>query len=297
MPQSFRPQRLFHLLSTNPLLQTAAPIPPQGPCRVRRSLHSQPCILCRFLPRADRIATIRRAVAVPPPGRVTSTRRSFASVKSSSSTPAQAEGAAAESESLSSLTHGPDITNFYTIFPTTLPRGPPPSAPFEIATPSLHREFLRLQNALHPDKVPAGAAKQRAEALSSRINEAYRTLADPLLRAQYLLREWHGIDVTAEDAATKHALDPETLMEVMKVQETIEEIGGAGEEEAEEAIAQLKRENAQRVEDCVKSLGVAFDTGDIERARAECVRLRFWYSVAEGLREWELGKTEIRIVH
>jgi molecular chaperone HscB len=152
-----------------------------------------------------------------------------------------------------------------------------------------------LQNRIHPDKYAAGDVKQHAEALSARINEAYRTLADPLQRAQYLLREWHGIDVTAEDAATKHALDPETLMEVMEVQETIEEVGATPEGEAE--INALKQENDGRIGVCVGALAGYFDKGDIEAARKECIRLRFWYSVGEGLREWEPGTTEIRLVH
>jgi molecular chaperone HscB len=189
----------------------------------------------------------------------------------------------------------PDITNYYTIFPQTFPAGPPPASPFSISVSDLRREFLQLQNRIHPDKYPSGDIKQHAEALSARINEAYRTLADPLQRAQYLLREWHGIDVTAEDASSKHALDPETLMEVMEVQETIEEVGATPEGEAE--INALKVENDGRIGVCVGALAGSFDKGDIEAARKECIRLRFWYSVGEGLREWEPGTTEIRLVH
>lgn len=198
-----------------------------------------------------------------------------------------------EEESL--MTAAPDITNYYTIFPKTIPAGPPPASPFEIPLPQLRREFLTLQSLAHPDKYPPGPAKDRAEALSARINEAYRTLADPLLRAQYLLAQWHGIDVTAEDGAAKHALDPETLMAVMEVQETIEEVGSGP--EAEATIATLKEENQARIAETVRAMGEAFDRGDVEAARKECVKLRFWYSVGEGLREWEPGHTEIRLVH
>lgn len=194
-----------------------------------------------------------------------------------------------------SLNGAPDISTYYSIFPRTIPAGPPPATPFEVSQSDLRREFLQLQNTVHPDKYPSGDEKQHAEALSARINEAYRTLLDPLQRAQYLLREWHGIDVTAEDASTKHALDPETLMEVMEVQETIEEVGA--EPEAEAAINNLMKENDSRIEACVNALGSAFDRGDIESARKETIRLRFWYSVGEGLREWEPGNTEIRLVH
>lgn len=105
----------------------------------------------------------------------------------------------------------------------------------------------------------------------------------------------HGVDVTAEDGAAKHSLDPELLMEVMSVRETIEEI--ANDPKAEEIVEQMKRDNQSRVQESVKALAGAFDGGDIEQARKECVRLRFWYSVGEGLREWEPGTTEIRLTH
>ncbi|KAJ5555432.1 hypothetical protein N7535_007867 [Penicillium sp. DV-2018c] len=193
------------------------------------------------------------------------------------------------------LAGAPDITNHYTIFPKTLSGGPPPNSSFEISSSDLRREFLQLQGLVHPDKYPNGVEKQQAEALSARINEAYRTLLDPLQRAQYLLREWHGIDVTAEDGASEHALDPETLMEVMEVQETIEGVGASAEGETQ--INALKKENELRVAECVENLGAAFDRGDVEAARKECVRLRFWYSVGEGLRAWEPGNTEIRLTH
>ena len=259
---------------------------------VRSYASSSRSILSNQVPRENHQSPIRSSQAAHvPAARLISTgpnpaAHRYASTKSSSQTPGTGE---------IDIKGAPDITNYYTIFPRTLPSGPPPASPFEISTADLKREFLQLQGLVHPDKYPSGDTKQHAEALSARINEAYRTLLDPLQRAQYLLREWHGIDVTAEDASTKHALDAETLMEVMEVQETIEEVGASPEAEAE--IDALKKENDTRIQTCVKSLGSAIDGGDIETARQECVRLRFWYSVGEGLREWEPGNTEIRLVH
>ncbi|KAL2814821.1 HSCB C-terminal oligomerization domain-containing protein [Aspergillus granulosus] len=189
----------------------------------------------------------------------------------------------------------PDTTTHYTIFPRTLPEGPPPASPFDIDLPTLRREFLSLQNTLHPDKYPPGPLKQEAETLSARINDAYRTLSDPLLRAQYILREFHEIDVLAEDGAGQHPLDPELLMEVMDVQEAIEEVGEG--EEAVKAIEGMKRENEERVRGCVGKMAEAFDTGDVQRAVGECVRLKFWVNVGEGLREWEPGMGGIRLIH
>jgi molecular chaperone HscB len=199
-----------------------------------------------------------------------------------------------ETETLQ-IPNPPNTTNNYTIFPQTLPSGPPPSAPFTIDLPTLKREFLSLQNTLHPDKYPPGPLKSQAERLSARINDAYRTLADPLLRAQYILKEFHGIDVLAEDGAGQHPLDPELLMEVMDVQEAIEEVGEG--EEAIKAIEGMKRENEERVEECVGRMAEAFDNGDVQGAVEECVRLKFWVSVGEGLREWEPGMGGIRLIH
>lgn len=238
------------------------------------------CCRVRTQASAQTLASLSRGIFTDPPA----SGRRYASTKPS-----------VEPTGESGIVGVPDITNYYTIFPQTIPAGPPPASPFSISVSDLRREFLQLQNKIHPDKYPSGDMKQHAEALSARINEAYRTLADPLQRAQYLLREWHGIDVTAEDAATKHALDPETLMEVMEVQETIEEVGATSEGEAE--INALKVENDGRIGVCVGALAGFFDKGDIEAARKECIRLRFWYSVGEGLREWEPGNTEIRLVH
>ena len=151
----------------------------------------------------------------------------------------------------------PDLTNYYTLFPSTLPNGPPPNTPFEIPLRALRAEFLTLQNQAHPDKYATGVPKQRAEALSALLNEAYRTLSDPLHRAQYLLRLQHDIDVTAEDsaAADKQALDPETLMAVMEVQERIEEVAAEPPAEAEGVIEEMKGENRARVEENVRALG------------------------------------------
>ncbi|OAX80901.1 Fe-S protein assembly co-chaperone HscB [Emergomyces africanus] len=207
----------------------------------------------------------------------------------SKSFPSQSSEQNSVDEADSLINKPPDISSHYTIFPHSIP-APPPKGPFEISIPDLRQEFLRLQGRAHPDKYPPGIKKQRAEALSARINEAYRTLADPLSRAQYLLASQHGIDVTAEDGAKDHPQDIETLMQVLEVQETIEEA------QDELVVARLKDENEERVKGCVAALGWALDQGHIEEARKECVKLRFWYTIRDGLRDWEPGKG-VRLIH
>ncbi|OJD22257.1 Fe-S protein assembly co-chaperone HscB [Blastomyces percursus] len=197
------------------------------------------------------------------------------------------ESSTDEADSL--INKPPDISTHYSIFPNTIPN-PPPKGPFDISVPDLRQEFLRLQGRAHPDKYPPGPKKQRAEALSARINEAYRALSDPLSRAQYILASQHGIDVTAEDGAKDHPQDMETLMQVLEVQEIIEEA------QDEIIVARLKDENEERIKGCVAGLGNAFNQGDIEEARNQCVRLRFWYTIRDGLRDWEPGKN-VRLMH
>lgn len=127
----------------------------------------------------------------------------------------------------------------------------------------------------------AQSDKKRAEALSSTINTAYKTLQSPLLRAQYLL-SLRGIE-TAEDETAK-VEDPELLMEVLEARELIEEA------EKEEDLAGLREENEQRIKESVAKLGEMFSKEDWEGARGEVVRLRYWSNIQESIEGWEKGK-------
>jgi molecular chaperone HscB len=207
---------------------------------------------------------------------------------STNTTTAQTPNATTSSTAAPNL---PDITNHYTLFPSTLPRGPPPTGPFSIPLPALRKEFLQIQSLHHPDKHPNEPAHSKALALSALVNNAYKTLSDPLLRAQYLLLQHYDIDVNSEDNSVhKNAVDSETLMEVMDAQERIEDAETQGQ------IDEIRAENTQRIEETVEALGKAFDRDDAAAATRECVRLRYWRSLGDGLHSWEPGK-EVRLIH
>ena len=127
----------------------------------------------------------------------------------------------------------------------------------------------------------------RAEATSARINEAYKTLQNPLLRAQYLL-SLRGIDV-AEDETAK-VEDPELLMEVLDAREEIENA------REEEELEEMKEINEGRIERSESILDEAFQRDDIEGAKGEAVRLRYWVNIKESLDAWERGKPVV-LVH
>ncbi len=85
--------------------------------------------------------------------------------------------------------------NYFEVF--ALPRK------LRLDTAALEREFYRLSRRLHPD-VYARASQQEQDwslANSSLLNDAYRTLKDPVKRTEYLL-QLEGI-VSADQGGTK----------------------------------------------------------------------------------------------
>ncbi|KAL6886600.1 hypothetical protein HDV57DRAFT_394643 [Trichoderma longibrachiatum] len=174
----------------------------------------------------------------------------------------------------------PPLTH-YDIFPETLPLGPPPAGHFPIDTRALRREFLRLQSRHHPDMHASGPPKTRAEATSALINEAYRTLSNPLLRAQYLL-SLRGVDVATDE--TMQVDDPSLLALVLEAHEEISEA------ESEEDLAALRRTNDERIRESEEVLERAFREDDVQAAKKEAVRLRYWVNIKESLDNWEEGR-------
>src|ERR1700722_19567870 len=114
--------------------------------------------------------------------------------------------------------------------------------------PALEKQFYTMSRRLHPDRFAARpVAEQEAPlAQSSLLNDAYRTLKDPILRTQYLLK-LEGVELeeqskAATDAARatggekKQVVPPELLEEVFELNMQLQEMRAAkamGEEGAE----------------------------------------------------------------
>jgi len=91
-------------------------------------------------------------------------------------------------------------------------------------TAALEKSFYALSRRLHPDRFASRPPAEQDAALadSSRLNDAYRTLKDPIARTEYLLK-LEGIDLeeqsrAATDAAkasgtAKKQVVPEDLLE------------------------------------------------------------------------------------
>jgi molecular chaperone HscB len=93
-----------------------------------------------------------------------------------------------------------------------------------IDTASLESKFYELSRAFHPDFYEGKSEMERAVSLanSAVLNQAYRTLKDPILRVEYLLRLEAG---AAKDIPGKAPADLfETILEI---QEHLEEYQAA----------------------------------------------------------------------
>ena len=75
-----------------------------------------------------------------------------------------------------------------------------------IDTPALEKSFYALSRRLHPDRFASKPPAEQAAALteSSRLNDAYRTLKDPIARTEYLLK-LEGIELEEQSSAATAA--------------------------------------------------------------------------------------------
>jgi molecular chaperone HscB len=71
---------------------------------------------------------------------------------------------------------------------------------------ALEKSFYALSRRLHPDRFAARSAEEQEAALgeSSRLNDAYRTLKDPIARTEYLLK-LEGVELEEQSKAATEA--------------------------------------------------------------------------------------------
>lgn len=101
---------------------------------------------------------------------------------------------------------------------------------------SLEQKFLQLSWKLHPDNFVNATEKERELSLkrSSELNDAYRTLRDPISRVEYLL----AIEGERKEGEKKQQAPPELLEEVFELNESLDELREA--KASGEDLAELK---------------------------------------------------------
>lgn len=81
----------------------------------------------------------------------------------------------------------------------------------------LERQFYALSRKLHPDMHPLD--QQHALDATAQLNDAYRTLRDPITRAEYLLKQ-NGFDIGEQGSKN---VPPELLEEVFELNMALED--------------------------------------------------------------------------
>ena len=101
--------------------------------------------------------------------------------------------------------------------------GLPPK--LQIDADALEHRFHQLSWKLHPDNFVRASDLERNVSLdrSSQLNDAYRTLREPVSRVEYLLRQ-RGV---RKEGTSKQQAPPELLEEVFELNESLDELRSA----------------------------------------------------------------------
>lgn len=128
----------------------------------------------------------------------------------------------------------------------------------------LQKRFYERSRELHPDRFMRRPEAERQQALenSSALNDAYRTLKDPIKRAQYVLGR-EGFEIGEQRSKD---VPPELLEEVFELNMALEEIRG-GDESARPQLEQAEKNFARMLSEADDQLQALFEKYDAAQNR------------------------------
>ena len=143
----------------------------------------------------------------------------------------------------------------------------------------LERRFYALSRQYHPDRFTLKSADEQQVALDATaiLNDGYRTLRDPLARAEYLLKE-NGFDIGEQ--GTKN-VPPELLEEVFELNMTLEELRGGdqlarvGLEQARDKFIAMRGQIDEELQAKFAEYDRARDRGALSEIRGMLNRRRY----------------------
>ncbi|CAB4494879.1 unnamed protein product [Rhizophagus irregularis] len=159
---------------------------------------------------------------------------------------------------------------------------------YDIDSGQLRRNFLLLQQRVHPDSYSTKEDRQEynyASQQSSLINKAYQVLRDPLSRAKYML-QLNNISISESESLQ----DQELLMEILDVREQLEEATN------ENNVKAIKNESEDKINNIIAELSQAFNSNDFYMAKELTVKLQYWYNIRNATIDWQPGK-RVEIFH
>ena len=149
-------------------------------------------------------------------------------------------------------------------------------AALDLDAGALDKAYFAGQRQWHPDRFVAKPPEERAKASTeaAALNDAYRTLRNPLDRAVYLAA-LKGVDMPGDG---KTIDDPDLLMEAMEAREELHEAGTA------EAVDTLAAKARDDMKNSLSGLGSLFLREDKAAIRKALLRLRYLDKFAEEAR-------------
>ncbi|XP_022857807.1 iron-sulfur cluster co-chaperone protein HscB, mitochondrial-like [Olea europaea var. sylvestris] len=143
---------------------------------------------------------------------------------------------------------------------------------FNIEVAELEGKYKDWQKKLHPDLVHSKSQREREYAAeqSARVNDAYRTLTDPLSRAIYILK-LENVVVNEEERIT----DPELLAEILELREAVEEAKGTP------ALNQIKVQIQEKMQYWCNSFEDAFLNKKYDDAIGSIERITYYKRAKE----------------
>lgn len=140
-----------------------------------------------------------------------------------------------------------------------------------LSVDDLQRRFYDLSRKLHPDRFMRSPEVERQYSLdaSSVLNDGYRTLKDPIKRAQYVLKQ-EGFDIGEQRSKD---VPPELLEEVFELNMALEEIRG-GDESVRPQLEQAETNFTNIMGDVDQQLQRLFEIYDGAPDRATLSEIR-----------------------
>jgi len=138
---------------------------------------------------------------------------------------------------------------------------------FGLDQEALEKAYHEIQAQVHPDRFAhAGDAERRASLQwTTRVNEAYRTLKDPVQRGRHLL-ELHGVDVAFE---TNTQMPTDFLMQQLELREELEAATG---KKDPSRLDRLRADLSLAKRELEKQIAAAIDSRKDYAGAAELVR-------------------------
>ncbi|CAD6190728.1 unnamed protein product [Caenorhabditis auriculariae] len=146
---------------------------------------------------------------------------------------------------------------------------------FNVDLAALKKNFRDLQSSVHPDKFAQASEQEKnySEEHSRKLNEAYKTLTEPMKRAKYMFELMGG------KSKEKGDLDQEALMEMMERNEEISEITD------KERLKEEEKKVGDEIQAKLKDLDTFFGEKNIDGVSQSITQLSYLYSLRNAIQK------------